>query len=208
MTETAIWRSLAHSATLTNMPRKPRVDAAGAIQHVIARGNAGGRIVVDDDDRRTLITGLGRAADRYGWPVHACSLMDTHLHVVVETPEPTLGSGMQRLLGGYAFEFNRRHGRYGHLFAGPYSASLMSTEAHAIEACAYIVLNPVRAGMVVEAADWPWSSYRASAGLVTPPPFLETRLIPSMLHSNRMRAQALYREFVREAAESPRTGSG
>jgi REP element-mobilizing transposase RayT len=190
------------------VPRKPRIDAAGAIQHVVARGNAGSIVVMDDDDRRTLINGLERTADRYRWRVHAYCLMDTHVHLVVETPEPTLGSGMQRLLGGYAFEFNRRHARYGHLFAGPYTASLISTEAHAIEACAYIVLNPVRAGMVVDAADWPWSSYRASAGLVTGLLFVETRLIPSMLHPNRKRAQALYRELVRDAAESPRTGSG
>jgi REP element-mobilizing transposase RayT len=206
--ETAIWRSPITSATLCFMPRRPRVDAAGAIQHVIARGNAGVRIVADDEDRRELVAGLARAADRYSWRVHAYCLMDTHFHAVVETPEPTLGAGMQRLLGGYAAEFNRRHGRYGHLFGGPYSASRIETEAYAIEVCAYVVLNPVRAGLVVDPADWKWSSYRASAGLVHEPSFLETELLPAMLHSDRMRAQALYRELIRDAAERPRPGSG
>jgi putative transposase len=190
------------------MPRKPRVDAPGAINHVVARGNAGIRIVADDDDRRALVAGLARASERYGWLVHAYCLMDTHIHALIETPDPTLGSGMQRLIGGYAYEFNRRHGRYGHLFAGRYSASRIDTDAHAIMAGAYLVLDPVRAGLVSDAADWPWSSYRASAGLVRAPAFLETRLLPAMLHTDLRRARELYRELIRETAESPKPGSG
>jgi putative transposase len=190
------------------VPRKPRVEAPGAIQHVIARGNAGCCIVIDDDDRRTLITSLARVSERVGWHIHAYCLLDTHLHAVVETPEPTLGSGMRRLLGGYAYEFNRRHGRFGHLFAGPFSASLVETEAYALELCAYVVLNPVRAGLVRAVEDWKWSSYRASAGLITTPPFLETRLVPGLLHPDRKRAHELYRQWVRETAERPRPGSG
>ena len=190
------------------MPRKPRVEAPGAIQHVIARGNGGERIVADDADRIAFLAGLARASERYGWRVHAYCLMDTHFHVVVETPEPTLGSGMQRLLGAYASRFNQRHDRYGHLFAGRYSASLVDSEAYAIEVCAYVVLNPVRAGIVDAPEDWPWSSYRATAGLVRPPPFLETGLVPAMLHPDKKRSQELYRELVREVAERPTPGSG
>ena len=190
------------------MPRKPRFEAAGAIQHVVARGNAGGRIVADDDDRRALLSGLGRASERSAWRVHAYCVMNTHLHVVVETPEPTLGSGMRRLLGSYAHEFNRRYDRYGHLFTGPFSSSLVATEAYAIEVCAYVVLNPVRAGLVLAPEEWPWSSYRATASLVAAPSFLETRLVPAMLHVDPKRARELYRQLVREVAERPRPGSG
>jgi putative transposase len=108
---------------------------------------------------------------------------------------------MRWLLGGYAFGFNQRHGRYGHLFAGPYKASLVDSDTSAIEVCAYVVLNPVRAGLVRAPEDWQWSSYRATAGLVRPPPFLETWLVPAMLDPDRRRAQELYRELVRETAE-------
>jgi putative transposase len=190
------------------VPRRKRAEAAGALYHVIARGNGGCRIVFDDDDRRALVAGIARATEHFGWLVHAYCVMDTHLHAIVETPEPTLGRGMQRLLGGYAFEFNRRHGRYGHLFAGPYSASLVDTESYAITLCAYVVLNPVRAGLVVAPADSAWSSYRATAGLIHAPTFLETRLVPGMLHPDRRRSQELYRRLVRDAAEHPRPGSG
>ncbi|CAN5214342.1 transposase [soil metagenome] len=190
------------------MPRKPRVDAAGAIQHAIARGNAGGRIVVDDDDRRALLARLARASERSAWRVHAYCLMDTHLHLIVETLEPTLGSGMRWLLGGYAYEFNQRHARHGHLFAGPFSASFVASDTYAIEVCAYVVVNPLRAGLVRSPEDWKWSSYRATAGLAAAPPFLETRLVPSMLHVHPRRAQELYRQLVREVAERPRSRSG
>jgi REP element-mobilizing transposase RayT len=190
------------------MPRKPRVDAAETIHHVIARGNGGGRIVLGDVDRRALIADLGRAAERARWRVHAYCLMDTHLHVVLETPEPTLGAGMRWFLGGYAHAFNRRHARHGHLFAGPFGAFLVDTEAYALELCAYVVLNPVRAGLVRAPEDWPWSSYRATAGLIPTPPFLETSLIPGALHSSKRRAQEIYRKWIRETSERPRPGSG
>jgi len=163
---------------------------------------------VDDDDRRALVTGLERASERFGWRVHAFCLMDTHFHAVIETPEPTLGSGMRWLLGLYAYEFNRRHGRYGHLFAGPFSASVVETGEYAIEVCVYVVLNPVRAQLVHMPEDWKWSSYRATAGLVGAPPFLETRLVPAMLHVDRKQAQELYRKLVRQIAQRPRPRSG
>jgi putative transposase len=191
-----------------SVPRTTRVERPGELQHVIARGNGGGRIVAGDDDRRAFVTGLARVAERYGWRVHAYCLMDTHVHLVVETPEPNLGAGMQRLLGGYAYGFNRRHRRFGHLFAGRFGAVLVETEAHAVQVSAYVVLNPVRAALVAAPEDWPWSSYRASAGLVNPPPFLETRVVPAMFHVDRRRAQEAYRQLVREISERPTPGSG
>jgi putative transposase len=190
------------------VPRKPRIEAQGAIRHVIARGNANIQIVADDDDRSALVAALARVSEKYGWRVHAYCLMNTHMHCVVETPEPNLGSGMQRLLGGYAFEFNRRHGRYGHLFAAPYKSSLIDTERYAIEVCAYVVLNPVRAGLVEDPADWKWSSYRATAGLVRAPDFLATTLMPEILHPDERRARELYRELVLDAAGNPKPRSG
>ena len=191
-----------------SMPRKPRIEAAGAIHHVIARGNAGVEIVLDNSDRRDLVTALERASERHGWLVHAYCVMDTHIHAVIETPQPNLGAGMQRLLGGYAFEFNRRHGQYGRLFAGPFSSALVETERYALTVCAYVVLNPVRARLASAPEDWEWSSYRATAGLIRPPDFLETRLVPAMLHPDRKRAYGLYRQLVREADENPRPRSG
>lgn len=186
------------------MSRRQRTEAPGAIHHVIARGNAGGRIVEDDEDRRAFIARLDAVCERFEWRVHAFCLMDTHVHAVVETLEPTLGIGMQRLLGGHAYEFNRQHDRFGHLFAGPYAASEVDSDAYLLEVCVYVVLNPTRAGFVHAPEDWVWSSYRSSAGLAPAPSFLYIGLVPTMLAPEQVRAQELYRQLVRETAERPR----
>jgi REP element-mobilizing transposase RayT len=190
------------------MPRKLRTDAAGAIHHVIARGNARTRIVEDDEDRRAFIGSLAAVSGRLEWRVHAYCLMDTHVHAVIETPIPTLGVGMKRLLGGHAFQFNRRHNRFGHLFAGRYAASEIDSDAYLLEVCAYVVLNPVRAGLVIEPGEWKWSSYRFAAGIARVPLFVETSVVPGMLANEPQRARQLYRQLVREIAARPRPGSG
>jgi REP element-mobilizing transposase RayT len=189
------------------MPRKPRREFAGAIHHVIARGIAGCAIVDDNEDRRELVSRLGPVSGRFGWRVHAYCLMDTHLHTVIETPEPTLGLGMQRLLGGYALEFNQRHGRHGHLFASRYSASLVEKDAYLLEVCVYVVLNPVRAGLVTAPEDWVWSSYRSTAGIAEAEPFLETSLVSGMLSPEPERAAELYRQLVRDVLSRPRASA-
>lgn len=95
------------------MPRRPRTEAPGAIYHVIARGNGGARIVVDDKDRVAFIDRVACVCGEFEWRLHAYCLMDTHVHAVIETPKPTLGVGMQKLVGGHAYMFNRRHQRSG-----------------------------------------------------------------------------------------------
>ena len=92
--------------------------------------------------------------------------MDTHHHAIIETPEPNLGRGMQRVLGGYAYVFNKRHDREGHLFHGPYWSRRVHGDGHLLAACLYAVLNPVAAGLCAHPSEWPWSSYhRILAGL-------------------------------------------
>ena len=94
-------------------------------------------------------------------------LMDNHYHLLVETPEPTLSKGMRRLNQVYTQAFSRRHGRVDHVLQGRYKAIIVDKDNYLLELCRYIVLNPVRTGMVKSAKDWRWSSYRATAGLAT-----------------------------------------
>jgi putative transposase len=101
--------------------------------------------------------------------------MDTHIHILVATPEPNLGLGMKWLCGLYAQEFNSRYRRSGHLFGGRFYSDVIAHDDHLVASLVYILLNPVRAGMVESAADWPWSSYSATVGLVAPPSFLDLR---------------------------------
>ncbi len=118
-------------------------EDAGAVHHVVAQGNGRLPIVVDDRDRGELWRRLEGIADACGWVVHTSGLMDTHHHAILETSVPNLGRGMQRVLGGYAYVFNKRHDREGHLFHGPYWSRRVHGDGHFLAACLYAVLNPV-----------------------------------------------------------------
>ncbi len=141
------------------MPRRLRIEFDGAIYHVMARGNARQKIVRDDADRRRLIAGLETAVVRYGWELVSYVIMGNHFHLLVKTPRPNLGAGMQSLLSGYAIWTGRRWRRVGHLFQGRYRAEMIEDEGYYWTVSRYIHLNPVRAGLVRRPEQWEWSSY-------------------------------------------------
>ena len=147
------------------MPRKPRVEYAGAVYHVMCRGNGGQSIYLDDADRRTYLTTLGEACERCGWRVHAFVMMGNHYHLLLETPEPNLVAGMKWLQGTYTQRFNRRHGRTGTLWEGRYRSTVLDPERYLLPCMVYLDLNPVRAGLVPLAADYAWSSHAHWLGL-------------------------------------------
>ena len=178
------------------MARPLRVEYPGALYHVTSRGNARQEVFWDDVDRRMFLEVLSLVIERLGWLCHAYCLMPNHYHLLVETPHGGLSRGMQYLNGVYTQRFNRRHGRVGHLFQGRFTAILVEKESHLLEVARYVVLNPVRAGTVRAAKDWPWSSYRATAGLSPVPSFLTTDWILSQFARSRTKAPGAYRRFV------------
>ena len=91
--------------------------------------------------------------------------MTNHYHLIVRTPGPTISAGMHRLNGEYARWFNRRHGHEGHLFQDRFHSEVIETDRHLLEASRYVVLNPVRAGIVPTPALWIWSSYLPTLGI-------------------------------------------
>ncbi|MEW5825575.1 MAG: addiction module toxin RelE [Candidatus Bipolaricaulota bacterium] len=103
---------------------------------------------------------------------------------------------MRQLNGVYTQEFNRRHRRTGHVFQGRFKGVLVERDPYLLELARYVVLNPVRARMVRSARDWPWSSYRATAGFEATPEFLTTDWILDQFGASRARAQKAYRKFV------------
>ena len=148
------------------MARKLRVEYAGAIYHVMNRGDRRELIFMDDADRQRFVDTLGEACAKTGWQVHAYVLMPNHFHVVVETPLPNLVAGMKWLLGTYTSRFNRRHKLSGHLFSGRYKSLIVdgSGNGYLKSVGDYVHLNPARAKLV--AADVPlksfaWSSWPA-----------------------------------------------
>jgi hypothetical protein len=122
--------------------------------------------------------------------------MTNHYHLLVETVDGNLSTGMRQLNGIYTQKFNRRHKQVGHLFQGRYKAILVEKEAHLLELSRYIVLNPVRAGMVIAPDDWEWSSYRTSIKNESPPAWLNTHWILGQFSEERNRACHAYQQFV------------
>ena len=146
------------------MARQLRLEYAGAIYHVMNRGDRQEAIFLDAEDRRRFLKTLGEACEKAGWQVHAYCLMGNHFHLVVETPQPTLVAGMKWFLGTYTQRFNARHQMRGHLFAGRYKSLLVdgSDDIYLRVVCDYVHLNPVRAGLVgveEKMADYAWSSF-------------------------------------------------
>ncbi len=184
------------------MARPLRIEYAGAVYHVTSRGNARQKIYFDDADRELFLAKLSEATERYGFVVHAYCLMGNHYHLLVETPKPNLSLGMQRINGEYTQAFNRRHRRVGHLFQGRFKAIVVEKGSHLLELSRYVVLNPVRARMVKRPQDWPWSSYRATAGLGACPSFLTAGWILSQFGTDEGEACARYRRFVSEGLKT------
>lgn len=178
------------------MARPLRIEFPGALYHVTSRGNARQDIYLTERDRLDFLRLFGDVVERGGWTCHGYCLMTNHYHGLVQTPEPNLSRGMQRLNGMYGQRFNRAHDRTGHVFEGPYKAILVEKEAYLMELARYIVLNPVRAGLTLHPEDWQWSSYRATCGEAPSPPWLETDWLLRQFGDARDDAIGSYRRFV------------
>ena len=187
-----------------HVPRPLRVQAPGAIYHVVARGNRRQDVFRSEADYKLYLSLLERVCERFDWDVFAYCLMPNHVHLVLRTRKANIAAGMQRLHGIYGQAFNARYELTGHLFQGRYGTRPIASEGHAFEVGRYVVLNPVRARLCVHPAEWPWSSYRATAGLVRPPRFLRTSWLLRQFSPRLDVARAAYVAFVDEGGRSER----
>ena len=190
------------------MARPLRIEFAGALYHLTARGNERRDIFFSDADRAVFLDILGKVCSRYNWICHAYCQMGNHYHLLIETPDGDLSIGMRQLNGVYTQYINRTHQRVGHLFQGRFKGILVQKESYLLELARYIVLNPVRAGMVGEPCNWPWSSYRPTVGTAAKPPWLMTDWLLSAFDSDRGRACTGYARFVAGGMVKPSPWAG
>ncbi len=139
------------------MARSLRIEYPGALYHVTSRGDGREAIYLEDTDRQAWLERFGDIRGRFNRACHAYCQMTNHHHLVIETPDGNLSKGMRQLNGVHTQSFNRRHRRVGHVFQGRYKAILMDQDSYLLALCRYVVLNPVRAGVVPEAGNWRWS---------------------------------------------------
>ncbi|MFM6991591.1 MAG: REP-associated tyrosine transposase [Rhodoferax sp.] len=147
------------------MARLPRLSIAGYAHHLIQRGNNRQAIFASDADRRFFLELLAEHARQWEVAVHAYVLMDNHVHLLA-TPSTDQGLAkmMQAVGRRYVRYFNDRQKRTGTLWEGRFKSSLIQSEQYLLACMAYIDLNPVRAGMVAQPDQYPWSSYTSHTG--------------------------------------------
>ena len=180
------------------MSRPLLLELSGGLYHVTSRGDRREDIYLDDFDRALWLEVLSQVCERYNWAIHAWCQMTNHYHLVIETAEGNLSAGMRQLNGVYTQRVNSRHRRVGHVFQGRFKAILVERDSYLLELARYVVLNPVRAGMVKQVQKWKWSSYPAMVGTVSRPAWLQTEWLLGQFGSARVRQIERYVEFVQE----------
>jgi putative transposase len=163
--------------------RPLRQDYPGATHHVFIRGVARSAMAVDATDYERTCLLLERATSRFDLVCHAWCYLPNHSHLLVTSQLGNLSTAMHWLGTCTAQTFNRRHERVGHLYQGRFGSRLVEDDSYLLELARYVPLNPVRAGLCRSPGDWPWSSYAATAGLRSPPWFLDPSVFLGMLGS-------------------------
>jgi len=183
------------------MPRQPRLDAPGALHHVMGRGIERTNIFRTDADREDFVNRLAHLCFEGSLVVYAWSFLSNHFHLLVRTGREPISRSMKKLLTGYVVNFNLRHKRSGHLFQNRYKSIICEEDPYLLELTRYIHLNPVRAGMVRDVkqlSTYRWSGHSAIMGRVK----RQWQDIHTILayFSKGQKAVKKYEEFVKEGA--------
>lgn len=178
------------------MARPLRIEFPGALYHVTSRGDRQESIFEDTKDRYAFLRILAEVIERFNWLCHGYCLMTNHYHLIIETPDANLSAGMRQLNGVYTQASNHKYQRTGHLFQGRFKSIVVDGDSYLKELTRYVVLNPVRAGLVERAEQWSWSSHQAIIGHTQIPAWLCTDVLLSQFGHTRRQAIYNYRHFV------------
>ena len=179
------------------MSRHARQSIAGGVYHVTAHGNGGAMVFDQPNQKVRMLDLVAETAPSLDWDMYAWCIMGNHYHLLVRTPENDLSQGMHQVNMKYGEWFNKALGVKGHVFQDRFYSILLTEDSHLLEASRYIVLNPVRAGLVGSPEEWPWSSYGpALTGVRSRVPLHDQALV-AMFGEASEPARAAYGEFVR-----------
>ncbi len=185
------------------MSRPLRIEFAGALYHVSARGNAGQSIFFKDGDRRQFLELLGREISQHRWICHGFCLLEDQYRLLIETPEANLGRGIGRLNAVYSQWFNRRYDRVGHLFQGRYRAIVVEKDRWLSVVARDLAWAPVHAGLVKRPGQWIWSSHRALGKDRDVPPWLTVDDVLKEFADAPEGPRRAYRTYVAEGRDAP-----
>jgi len=180
------------------MPRQPRLDVEGALNHVIVRGIERSPIFKDNKDRQQLVDRVARLVEETGTKVYAWALIPNHFHLLLRSAPSGLPAFMRRLLTGYAITFNKRHRRSGHLFQNRYKSIICEEDPYFLELVRYIHLNPLRSHVVHTIGEldaYRWSGHTALIGKASIP-WQDGDSVLIWFGQKEKAARAAYRRFV------------
>lgn len=196
------------------MPRQSRIDAPGALHHIIVRGIERCKIFRDDQDRHHFLDRLGGIIEGTGALCYAWALIPNHFHLLLRTGSAPIASVMRRLLTGHAISFNRRHRRCGHLFQNRYKSILCQEDNYLLELVRYIHLNPLRAKLVADMTELGRYPYCGHSGIMGThrKSWQDVETVLAYFSSQGGSAKKSYRAFVSEGIDHGRrwdlTGGG
>jgi len=182
------------------MPRQARIDAPGALHHIIGRGIERRKIFYDDADRDNFLERLGTILKETSTPCYAWALIPNHFHLLLRTGKVSITTVMRRLLTGYAASFNRRHRRSGRLFQNRFKSILCQEDVYLKELVGYIHLNPLRAKLVAEPknlAKYPYCGHSVLMGYQKRD-FQDVDYVLRLFGAKMAEARRNYREYVRK----------
>lgn len=177
------------------MTRPLRIEFTNAFYHVMNRGRGYQNIFQNDDDFKLFIQTTKEACVQFGIQIHAYCLMDNHYHLLVKTPMANLGRAMRHINGVYTQRYNRLKKTDGPLFRGRYKAIVVDSDEYLLHLSKYIHLNPIKANLVKNLEDYPWSSYLVYIGKKLDGNFIVSNEIYSQLRGCIDKKQGYY-EFM------------
>jgi putative transposase len=181
------------------MPRKARLDIPGTLHHVMIRGIEKKNIFWDEGDRRSFVDRMSTLVKETGTRILAWTLMDNHVHLLILSGLVGLSTFMRRLLTGYAYNFNRKHKRFGHLFQNRYKSIICDLDSYLMELVRYIHLNPLRTNVVntlEELERYPWCGHGVLTGK-RKNDWQERDFVLGFFGDKGKRAERSYREFLK-----------
>ena len=178
------------------MSRPLRIEYPDAWYHVMSRARKGQEVFPSKEDYFTFIELLRDTSEMFNMKVAAYCLLNTHYHLLVQTPDANLSRCMRHINGVYTQRYNARNGCDGTLFRGRYKSILIDEDTYLLEVVRYIHRNPLRAGIVEKISSYPWSSHKGYISKVQKWEWLHKHFILNMFSREESLQMATYRKFV------------
>ncbi len=190
------------------MPRRERIKSESNIYHVMARGNERKSLFIDDEDRQRFVDTMRRLIEKTAndkkekkFKIYAYCLMDNHVHLLINQEEDTVSRIMKRIGTSYAYYFNKKYARIGHLFQDRFRSEPVEDDGYLLAAVRYIHNNPVKAGLTADACQYKWSSYSEYIDEDKTKRFVDTETVLGIFSDNRLKAKELFEKFSQEKNE-------